>query len=256
MITRIRRWFASGFAEPRVRERTSRRWFKGIVLGSSGLLILGLTVCYGGRFDACAAITVFPVWLWLVPGLLLAALGLRRRGNRPVAVVGSGWLVFLLAIAEEPWSLARLAMPSRSMTRGESVRVVSLNCDIGNPGAVEEAAGDRPEVILLQESPDRETLRRLARKLVGEGAGIVHGVDASLIVRGRVIPAELSSKQRATFVQARVRLDSGAEIEVISTRLIPAVFRFDLWSPDCWREQAENRRRHGSRSEKSPGAWI
>ena len=26
-------------------------------------------------------------------------------------------------------------------------------------------------------------------------------------------------------------------------RLVPAVFRLDLWSPDCWREQAENRRK-------------
>ena len=43
-------------------------------------------------------------------------------------------------------------------------------------------------------------------------------------------------------MQARVTLTTGREIEVISTRLLPAVFRADLWSPDCWREQTENRR--------------
>jgi vancomycin resistance protein VanJ len=42
-------------------------------------------------------------------------------------------------------------------------------------------------------------------------------------------------------VQARVRLNSGLEFEVISLRLAPALVRLDLWSPDCWREQSANR---------------
>ena len=67
-------------------------------------------------------------------------------------------------------------------------------------------------------------------------------MDASLIVRGRVAPADLTTDQRSYFVQARVRLASGTEIEVVSTRFVPAVFRLDLWSPECWREQARNRR--------------
>jgi endonuclease/exonuclease/phosphatase (EEP) superfamily protein YafD len=43
-------------------------------------------------------------------------------------------------------------------------------------------------------------------------------------------------------VQARVFLKSGLEVEVFSLRLVPAVLRLDLWSPDCWREQTRNRR--------------
>ena len=44
-------------------------------------------------------------------------------------------------------------------------------------------------------------------------------------------------------MQARVRLASGTEVEVFSIRLVPAVFRLDLWSPECWREQSRNRRK-------------
>jgi vancomycin resistance protein VanJ len=214
----------------------------------SAILVLGLSLGYGGRFDAWAAITVFPAWAWLVPGLFLVAVGLRRRGNRwSVLVIGS-WLMFLLAYAEEPWSLFRLATSSGSSSRAspgdvEVLRVVSLNCDVGNRGAAEEVAAYRPDVIMLQESPGSETVRRLASQIFGVEAGVVTGVDASLIVRGQVIPAELSAKQRATFVQARVRLRSGTEVEIINMRLVPALFRFDLWSPDCWRDQAENRRK-------------
>jgi endonuclease/exonuclease/phosphatase (EEP) superfamily protein YafD len=68
-------------------------------------------------------------------------------------------------------------------------------------------------------------------------------VDASLVVRGRVLPVDLAADLRANFVQARVVLPSGSAVEVISTRLVPAVFRLDLWSPDCWREHRENRQR-------------
>jgi vancomycin resistance protein VanJ len=222
---------------------------RGVGPALSILLALGLSACYAGRFDGCAAITVFPPWAWLVPGLGLAAGGLRRRGNRRVATVASGWILFLLIFAEEPWSLLRLAVPYGSTWRGEAgvegeaLRVVSLNCDIGNPAAAEEVRGVDPDVILLQESPGAEAIRALAGRTFGAEAGIVVGVDASLIVRGRAVPASLSSSQQAMFVQTRVRLRSGTEIEVICARLVPAVFRLDLWSPDCWHEQAENRRR-------------
>jgi endonuclease/exonuclease/phosphatase (EEP) superfamily protein YafD len=158
------------------------------------------------------------------------------------------WLGFVLVFAEEPWSLLRLmtSVPSsgqRERAHDESIRVVSLNCNVGSPGAAEEVARYRPDIILLQESPGRSTLEALRRKLFGTEGGIVPGVDASLVVRGRVVPADLSADLRANCVQARVVLPSGTVVEVISTRLVPAVFRLDLWSPDCWREQRENRQR-------------
>ena len=206
------------------------------------LLFIGLKICYGTRPDACAAITVFPAWIWLVPGLTLTALGYRRNGKRTFLIVVAVWLFFLLSETEEPWSLLR-AMPLRTTkSRGETLRVVTLNCAIGSPLAAAEVAAHRPDIVLLQESPNRAEVEELGRRLFGAKAGVVHGVDASMVVRGRVIPAELPIAQRGYFVQAKVRFASGREIEIIGARLVPAVFRLDLWSPDCWREQAENRR--------------
>lgn len=218
------------------------RWAASAGLGLSAALGLGLAVGYVGRFDAWAAVTVFPVWAWLVPGLLLAAPGWRRRGGRPVA---AGWLLFVLGLAEEPWSLLRqLAAPGHTEGRpGRTLRVVSLNCAIGSPRAAEEVVPARPDVVLLQESPGRRDVEALAARLFGPHGCAVAGPDASLIVHGRADPADLPPTLRSYFVQARVRLASGLEAEVISTRLVPAVFRLDLWSPDCWREQAANRRR-------------
>jgi vancomycin resistance protein VanJ len=210
----------------------------------SALVLVGVSIGYGGRFDSLAAITVFPVWVWPVPGLILAASGFRLKRRRWMVIVGSCWVVFLLGFAEEPWSLLRLATWPGSPASGSiSVRVVSLNCDIGNRNALAEVAAVGPEVVLLQESPGVDGIKKLAKELFGEEAGFFAGVDASLLVRGRVVPADLSANQRSFFVEARARLVSGVEVEIISTRLVPAVFRLDLWSPDCWREQAENRRK-------------
>ena len=215
--------------------------------GLSVLVCLALSVCYAGRFDACAAVTVFPVWAWLVPGLAVAALGFGRGGNRAAAAAIAGWLVFLLAFAEEPWSLLGSLTPSgfdpqTAEKRVEALRVVSLNCNVGDVRAAGEVARYRPDVVLLQESPGRGDVEALAKALFGAEAGVVDGVDASMIVRGRVAPADLTPVQRSYFVQARVRFASGSEVEILGARLIPAVFRFDLWSPECWREQARNRR--------------
>ncbi|MDB5350643.1 MAG: Metal-dependent hydrolase, endonuclease/exonuclease/phosphatase family [Planctomycetota bacterium] len=223
------------------------RWTRGVPVAASLLLGLGLAIGYGTRPDACAAITVFPVWVWLVPGLLLAVLGMRRRSGRKNWLLPGLWLLFLLAMADEPRSLCRAipwpaALSWESRPDGEAVRVISLNCAIGNRLAAGEVARYRPDIVLLQESPNRAEVEGLARRLFGDEAGFVHGVDASLIARGRVVPANLPANLRGIVVQARVTLASGRDIEVISTRLLPAVFRLDLWSPDCWREQADNRR--------------
>lgn len=224
-----------------------KRLARWVLLVLSALLCLVLTICYVARPDACAAITVMPSWAWLVPGLFLAAFRPRGRGNRLAWAVVAAWLVFLLGLAEEPSTVARAlllrgALPRQVPPPGEVLRVITLNCAIGNRLAAEEVVRYRPEVVLLQESPGRKEVEQLARRLFGTEAGVVHGVDASLIVHGRAVAAELPSNLRGYFVQARVTLPSGRDIEVISTRLRPAVFRADLWSPDCWREQTENRR--------------
>ena len=212
-------------------------------LSISALSCLGLTFCYSARPDACSAITVFPAWIWLVPGLMLSVLGFQRKEKRLFGLVIAAWMVFLMIETEEPLSLVRTRLPRKMQSNGESLRVVSLNCNIGSRLAAGEVAAYQPDIVLLQESPNRAEVEDLARRLFGNTAGIVHGVDASLIVRGRVLAVDLPLTQRGYFVQARVHLTSGREIEIISTRLVPAVFRVDLWSPDCWREQAENRRK-------------
>jgi vancomycin resistance protein VanJ len=229
-----------------------------VTLSLSAALCVAASICCGLRPDACAAVTIFPVWVWIVPGLLLAALGLSRKRKRPALAVSLLWLLFLVLFAEEPASLARAAIgggpaiegPSQpgagssepgAARRRDELRVVSLNCAGGSLAAAREVAEYQPDIVLLQESPSRHEVEHLARELFPGEGGALWGVDASILARGRVVPAAQPADLRICCVHAHVRLTSGLETEVVSLRLMPAVVRTDLWSPGCWREQTANR---------------
>jgi endonuclease/exonuclease/phosphatase (EEP) superfamily protein YafD len=206
------------------------------------LLWIVVATCYLLRPISCAAVTVFPTWLWLVPGLLLAGLGWRR--GRLAGAVGGLWLLFLLGFAEEPWSLLRGTIPARHESPTRVIRIVSLNCAGGSLEAAREVKRYQPDIVLLQESPSRDAVQQLARELFGEEGGWAHGPDASIIARGNVQPYPLSRDEKIFLTHARVTLTDGKPMEVIGLRLSPPTVRADLWSPDCWRQHAEVRRFH------------
>jgi endonuclease/exonuclease/phosphatase (EEP) superfamily protein YafD len=236
-----------------------------LLLSLSVALWAGVSFCYGLRPDACAAVTIFPTWAWAALGLLLAALGVRRKSKRPAALVAVLWVVSLLIMAEEPVSLARAAFgqapsselraprESGSLQHGARrtelgaaneaslLRVVSLNCAGGNFEAAAEVARFEPDLVLLQESPSRQEVERLGRQLFHRADGALWGVDASILARGHLTAAATPPALRITCVQAHVQLASGLETDVVSLRLIPALVRTDLWSPGCWRDQTANR---------------
>jgi hypothetical protein len=155
------------------------------------------------------------------------------------------WVLFTLAFAEEPRSLLRVgSWPSDEWLRNRgrrSLRVVSLNCAGGDPAAAAEVAELRPDITLLQESPNSRELAALAKKLYGDRAVAVPGPDGSILAPG---PVEILPIPPATgdFVAAIVRMPNGSECTVVSLRLIPPTLRFDYWNPGCWSEYAENLR--------------
>jgi len=212
---------------------------------ASAVLWTFVALCYFARFDSCAMVTVFPAWVWLVPGLSLAALE-SSRGNRRLGVtVVALWLIFLLSFADTPASLLRgivRSVSSASLAETDkTLRVVTLNCAT-SVKAAGEVAEFHPDIVLLQESPSEEQLEALAGRLYGDDGGVVWGPDASILARGRVTPVETPASDRGDCVQARIRLDSGFQVTVVSLRLAPSTFRLDFWAPACWRDYADNRR--------------
>ena len=145
----------------------------------------------------------------------------------------------MMRLASSPsssWEAAR--------RRGDAVRVVSINCAAGDKRAAAEVIPYHPDIVLLQETLERQETVELARRLFGKDAGIARGVDTDIIARGRVRAVPLKGLVPFAFIQAHVRLTSGMSAEVFSVHFQPPVVRFDIWSPACWRDHAEKREVH------------
>jgi len=213
---------------------------------ASATLCIIVLLCYGFRPDAAAALTIFPTWIWPLPGLFLLISALHRRApqahKRLIGAVGILWLLFILFFVEETHSLGREALASFSSRPAKpTLRVVTLNAAGGSSLAAAEVARFDSDLVLWQEAPNRKECERLARKIFGAKAGVVVGLDTAIAARGRVEAKTLPREMARFCSQARVTLASGRAIEVFSLHLMTPPFRADLWNLECWKVQREQR---------------
>lgn len=219
-----------------------------IAITLSLILCVCVSICYALRPDTCAAITVFPVWAWLAPGLLLPAILWRRAPRRwMIGGVGCCWLIYLAVLGDEPRGLVRSIFPAPDIqaysANGSSmIRVVTVNCS-GEARAVEEAAALSPDILLVQESPAEPAFLTLAESRFGRLDGAAHGGDVAVLAQGSVQVRYASRTAFGAFIHCTVQLDDGRIVDVIGLRLSPPTVRVDLWSPACWRGQMEHRER-------------
>lgn len=198
---------------------------------------LALACAYTWPIDALYAITIWPAFVWASIGMAVALIGARRHRNSLFWMVVGTWLAFWLGYGEErKWLPSRFASPP-----SEGLEVVSLNCAGGSIEAAREALASQPDLALLQESPSRPELEILVREVYGEKGDVLVGVDASIVVRGKVVPISLNFGP-TNFTVALVESEVLGRFLAVSLRLQPPVFRMDYWNPACWSEYAENRR--------------
>ncbi|MBI1311231.1 hypothetical protein GC176_07980 [bacterium] len=124
----------------------------------------------------------------------------------------------------------------------DRIRVVSLNCNVGQSRCVKEVAIWKPDIVLLQESPGPEQLEEVSHSLFSGGGCLVFGGDVAILTAGTVCSRPPQTEPH--FVEARIELPNGASVDVISTRLAPPVFRLDFWTPGFWVEHRDRRIQH------------
>ena len=202
---------------------------------------LGLIVAHAVQSDWLAPVTMVPPWMWLVPTgilVLVARSALTRRLALLTLVV---WLSFLFLYAEEARSLMRFRdVPARSDVL-ESVRIATLNCNIGSKKAALELLEYSPDIVLFQESPNQATLLEIGVELFGDNAQAVTTVDASIVANGEL---QLINPGNSHFCHAVVTLADGRRADVVSLRLSPPVFLLDFWSRKFWEKHHATRVKH------------
>ena len=207
-----------------------------IVLG------IGILACYITRWDAVAAVTFLPFWVWGIVGTCLTLMAWRLHRRKWHLLISLIWICLTFFYSDD---LSRLIRPSRfwflsskTHATGLHLRVISLNC-AGQLAAAEEVGSWKPDIVLLQESPSSNDVARLTRKWFGDAGDCLVGLDCSIIAHGRL--TRLSDLKTIRFTQARLTLPQGKDVEVISLRLVPPIVRLDLWSPACWRAHLYDR---------------
>jgi hypothetical protein len=180
----------------------------------------------------------------MFPGVLLAVLGITRERKQFAIPALCLWFLYAIFFMQEWRSFFRFGtQPVQSASEHDKiVRVISLNCAGGNEKAAGEVADYHPDIVLFEETPLRPIIRRIAPKILGPEAENLSGSDVSIVTNGKLTPVTMENAESAPFSHAHVRLASGLEAEVFAVRLHPYGIRADVWSPDCWREQIENRK--------------
>jgi len=217
----------------------------GLVL--SMVLLVGMSLVYSSKGDGWAAVRFYPAWCWAVLGVILALVG-RGAGKWMWIIVVLVWVVYVPIFVVEVESLVRgwRAEDFRQLStqRDEYViRVVSMNCAGGQLAAAREVLPYEPDVVLLQEAPKREEVEALAAELFGEYGAVVWSPDTVIMVRGDAEEVEFEHIKEVSMTQARVKLFSGKEVEVMCVHLAPPTSGINLFSPRVWREHTEDRQK-------------
>ncbi|MDB4778114.1 endonuclease/exonuclease/phosphatase family protein [bacterium] len=225
-----------------MQEHWFRRLTSHLVSGAGTLVLL----FYYFQFDILAPVTMIPPWLWLIAACLIFGLSYRAFSRWRLVFSLVVWSTFLILFVEEARSLIRIS-GSNSIERSAShsvdgLRIVTLNCHMGSYAAAMELEGYQPDVVLLQESPGMSQLPKIANALLGPESGWISCGDASILVRGKLVP--IVSDQSSHFAHAVVTSPNGLEFDVVSLRLSPPVFRFDFWNAEFWNSHLETRKHH------------
>ena len=208
-------------------ERAILVWVGKITSVFSIALFVGILSCYLFKPDSCAALTFFPVWAWGLFGIALSVGSLLYKKRIHITLILC-WFLFVLIFAEEPRSLFRGFYISsskwESIPKNKRSTVVSLNCAGGNMEAVREILPYNPDIVLLQEVPSsNEGIESFAEAAFESDVAIAYGPDTAIIVRGELEVISLPKSKNIFMTQARVRLESCYETEVICIRLKPLV---------------------------------
>lgn len=202
---------------------------------SAGLALL-LAILYAFRPQLTTAITIWPAWVGMAIGLALALFSRKLlQWTLPL------WLIFGFVFVDEFRTVPRGLLPAEQ----REFRVVTLNCAGGSLAAAREVIPLRPDIVLLQESPNSKQLASLATEMFGPDAVVVRGPDATILARGTLIQVP-HEKRVSNFVAARWQFAPGRSLDVVSLRLAPPVLRIDLYSPSAWSEFAEGRARRAA----------
>ena len=204
-------------------------------------LLLNLIIIFSWIFksDSFSALNIPPIWVWGAIGIFLSFVSRLFKKTKLSFFIISSWVLTVIALADETKSLSRGFKPTLKQSIKKThnhIRVISVNCNGRNLNIVREAMEFNPDIIFIQESPSPNELLYLLEKENYNSYRTIGGWDCAIIAKGVLTKRKYPSILFNHSAGASIRLDTGAEIELLSLHLERAITRWDLWNPECWTE--------------------
>lgn len=255
-----------------------RHWLpRLLIIASLGLHVITVA-SYVRQPDMMAAFTIYPIWMWSIVGLLLAAAAfLFWRAQLSLLLIVL-WLFIALTQSDESHALFNLGneipeprQPKSDkdqvdQTNSPTIRICTLNCgyqDFKNASKDQEKwkklekqaeiiAAYQPDILFMQEIADWHA--EYIRKIVfgDEGGDLKVISNSATMTRGKLNksfkPRKIMSNDEwieSLNQHSTIELD-GQLIECINFQITSAITDMRLWKASCWKKHAANRKKQRS----------
>ncbi len=194
------------------------------------LVIIALKV---NQWDQLAPLSLRPIWCWTLVGLACSLIGFLLGSKRWSLIVCIAWVAAGVGLASEtPGILRSLSQSALEIEKSdETLHLLNVNC-AGKVEVVATALARKPDVLFLQQSPQKEELENWFRDSpYADDYQLTISRRVGILTRGTVI-ASISDPNHPV-VHTR--------IEVKETKLDVTVLDLDwltpqtaLWNPEIW----------------------
>lgn len=208
----------------------------------SMLLLVYVTVAIGllNRWDAMVVVTLIPVWVWAGLGMAVSLLCWLICRGLPSLLIFCLCLATGIIFSEETVGIARelaLAIEGKDTAPAAGdpgvIRIVNVN-SAGSADVLRRAIDARPDILVIQEAPDKNVLESVADQLYGVDRSVAsHGTNA-IIARGELL--EILTERGDATLHARIQRPDGFIVDVTNVDLEGCAPTLQMWRPSVWKK--------------------
>lgn len=217
------------------------------------LLMAFVLLCYLNSWDEFVVITLIPIWAWAALGVIVSVIAWPTLKSGLSLVTFALWTIVGVALSDETAGLLRefhaavtggkpttFAGSTVDPTSTGTLRVITLNCDDATAAATADLRKLNPDIVLLQEAPDRAALIDLTNELFGLEGTFIRSDQCAILARGRL--GDSVTESATGSLVAMLERPGGERVALVNVHLPRATPRFDIWMADCWRELTARRK--------------